>query len=257
MAFSGLGADRLTGGSGLTKPWVRIDLTWVRVGAGTGWRGYGPSGKHIYRLLSLDIKSLFTNIPVDECIEVIRDHTTGPSPTFKNLPVDSDIFCDLLKLCTGFNQFSFADKHYSQISGLPMGSSISPVMSNIYMEHFEVYLMDDVIPANIRPLLWMKYVDDIFCCYEDMATFETFLDLLNSIRPTIQFTFELSRTDRFIDGQPSLPPDVTESLPFLELEVMRKSTGNLTFRIYRKPCHAGNYLHAFSHQPLSQNTTVI
>ena len=43
----GLGADRLTGGNGLTKPWVRIDLTWVRVGAGTGCRGYGPSGKRL------------------------------------------------------------------------------------------------------------------------------------------------------------------------------------------------------------------
>ena len=38
---------------------------------------------------------------------------------------------------------------------------------------------------------------------------------------------------------------------------MRKADGSLTFRIYRKPCHAGNYLHAFSHQPLSQKSTVI
>ena len=64
------------------------------------------------RLLSLDIKSLFTNIPVDECIEVIRSHTTGPDPVFKNLPINADRFCELLKLCTSFNQFSFGDQHY-------------------------------------------------------------------------------------------------------------------------------------------------
>ena len=130
-------------------------------------------------------------------------------------------------------------------------------MSNIYMEHFEVNLMEEMIPANMRPLMWLRFVDDVFCCYEDMTMFETFLDLLNSIRPSIQFTFELSRTERTVPGQPDLPTDVTESLPFLELDVMRKADGNLTFRIYRKPCHAGNYPHAFSHQPLSQKSTVI
>ena len=125
------------------------------------------------RLLSLDIKSLFTNIPVDECIEVIRTHTTGPNPVFKDLPINADRFCELLKLCTSFNQFSFGDQHYRQISGLPMGSSLSPVMSNIYMEHFEANLMEEMIPVNMRPLLWMRFVDDIFCCYEDMTMFGT------------------------------------------------------------------------------------
>ena len=56
-----------------------------------------------------------------------------------------------------------------------------------------------------------------------MTMFETFLDLLNSIRPSIQFTFELSRTERIVPGQPDLPADVTESLPFLELDVMCKT----------------------------------
>ena len=208
------------------------------------------------RLMSLDIKSLFTNIPVDECIEVIRDHSTGPSPAF-NLPVDPNIFCELLSMCTSFNQFSFLDQHYRQVSGLPMGSSLSPVMANIYMEMFETYLMQDMIPDYMKPSLWYRFVDDVFACFEDMSLFATFLEHLNSIRPTIQFTFELSRRERVIEGLPDLPTDIVESLPFLELEVMRKSNGKLVFRIYRKPCHAGNYLHAFSYQPLSQKTSVI
>ena len=209
------------------------------------------------RLMSLDIKSLFTNIPVDECIEVIRDHSTGPSPAFKDLPVDPNIFCELLTLCTSFNQFSFLGQHYRQVSGLPMGSSLSPVMSNIYMEWYEACLMQDMIPDYMKPSLWLRYVDDVFACFEDMSLFATFMEHLNSIRPTIQFTFELSRTEREIEGLPDLPADIVESLPFLELEVMRKSNGKLVFRIYRKPCHAGNYLHAFSYQPLSQKTSVI
>ena len=87
--------------------------------------------------------------------------------------------------------------------------------------------------------------------------FDTFLELLNKIRPSIQFTFELSRIEKTLDGSPDLPDNVIECIPFLELNVMRLIDGNYTFSIFRKPCHAGNYLHAYSYQPTSQKSTVI
>ena len=137
-----------------------------------------------------------------------------------------------------------------------MGSSLSPVLSNIYTEHFEEYLLED-IPVAMRPVLWLRYVDDVFCCYEDMSMFDAFLERLNSLRPSIKFTFELSRMSDTTNGSPELPANVSECLPFLELNVMRLSDGNFAFSIYRKPVHAGNYLHAYSYQPLFQKETVI
>ena len=203
------------------------------------------------RLLSLDVKSLFTNIPVNEVIEVIRDHSTGTDPIF-SLP-DPELFCDILKVCTSFNQFSFNDKYYRQITGVPMGSSLSPVLANIYMEHFETYLLED-IPVDLRPNLWLRYVDDIFCCFRDIAMLDSFLVMLNQIRPTIKFTFELSVVNTDFSA---LPTNVSETIPFLELNVMRTTDGNFSFSIYRKLCHAGNYLHAYSYQPLFQKNSVI
>ena len=38
---------------------------------------------------------------------------------------------------------------------------------------------------------------------------------------------------------------------------MRLTNDSFAFSIYRKPVHAGNYLHAYSYQPLSQKSTVI
>ena len=38
---------------------------------------------------------------------------------------------------------------------------------------------------------------------------------------------------------------------------MRSTDGSFRFSIYRKLCHAGNYLHAHSYQPLFQKTSVI
>ena len=58
-------------------------------------------------------------------------------------------------------------------------------------------------------------------------------------------------------GLSDFPDDVVESIPFLELNVMRLVNGRFTFSIYRKSCHAGNYLHAFSYQPRSHKSSVI
>ena len=137
-----------------------------------------------------------------------------------------------------------------------MGSSLSPVLANIYMEHFESYLLED-IPVDMRPTLWLRFVDDIFICYEDMDKFEEFLQRLNNIRPSISFTFELSSMSDTTSDISEFPRGATECLPFLELRVYRLNDGNFAFSIYRKPCHAGNYLHAYSYMPLFMKTTVI
>ena len=208
------------------------------------------------RLLSLDVKSLFTNIPVQEAIDVVREYSTGPNPTIRHLPIEPELFCELLTVVTSFNQFTFGGRHFRQITGVPMGSSLSPVLANIFMEHFEQQLLDD-IPTDVKPVLWLRYVDDVFCLYKDMSKFDDFLNILNGVNPAIQFTYELSRVERTVNGSADLPVNVLESLPFLELNVMRLDNGNFAFSIYRKPVHAGNYLHAFSHQPLSQKSTVI
>ena len=86
---------------------------------------------------------------------------------------------------------------------------------------------------------------------------DDFLSRLNSIRPTISFTVELSKT-RELDGNPhDLLDNVIECIPFLELNLMRLHDGTFTFSIFRKPCHIGNYIHAYSYQPLFQKQSVI
>jgi hypothetical protein len=40
-----------------------------------------------------------------------------------------------------------------------MGSSLTPVVSNIYMKHFEKLALDS---TQYKPSLWLWYVDDMF-----------------------------------------------------------------------------------------------
>ena len=69
-----------------------------------------------------------------------------------------------------------------------MGSPVSAVVANLYMEFFEELALQS---APSRPRFWKRYVDDTCCIMKDEV--EPLLNHLNSVRTTIKFTMELER----------------------------------------------------------------
>ena len=70
-----------------------------------------------------------------------------------------------------------------------MGNPLSPVVANIYMEHFEELALES---GESKPATWLRYVDDTFVIWnKGRDKLLDFLEHLNSIRPSIQFTMEL------------------------------------------------------------------
>ena len=220
-------------------------------------------------LLSLDVKSLFTCIPRKQIIEFLRNKSNGwgPNHTQKNseeppvysFDIDSSVFCDLVEICLKYNQFRVKDNFFRQIHGLFMGSSISPPLAMMYLEYFESQLYELNIPENIKAKEWARYVDDCFIVYEHSEDdFQKFLCALNSLDPYIKFTCEKSKTGE----EMGLSNEVIEALPFLDLLVIRhldsiSNTLSNKLSIYRKPCHSGAYIHAFSHAPISTKRATI
>jgi hypothetical protein len=88
-------------------------------------------------LVSFESVSLFTNIPVEEILQVITNRlNTYPSfPECSTLQAE-DIM-ELLDICLTTTYFNLEDKFYQQKKCMAMGNSLSPVASNIFMEHFE------------------------------------------------------------------------------------------------------------------------
>ena len=110
-----------------------------------------------------------------------------------------------------------------------MGSNLSPVLANLYMEYFECVLLPSIKPAG---MFWFRYVDDIFTLWDDKwGPFGDFLDKLNNLAPTIKFKAEWEDKG---------------NIPFLDILICRNN-GDLCFTVYRKPTHSGSYLHFFSH----------
>ena len=87
-------------------------------------------------LSSYDVSALFTSVPVDAVLRVIKD-LLEQDPTLKDRTVltVNDII-QLMEFCLKNTYFSFQDQFYEQVKGAAMGSLVSPIVANYYMEYF-------------------------------------------------------------------------------------------------------------------------
>lgn len=76
--------------------------------------------------MSFDVKSLFTNVPIVEAVDVIFQRTT----------LTADRIADLLELCLGSTYFCYKGEFFEQVEGAAMGSPVSAVVANLYMENW-------------------------------------------------------------------------------------------------------------------------
>ena len=105
----------------------------------------------------MDVASLYTNIPNTEEIEaaktaLLQGGQYGRKPSINNL-------CTLLHKVLTMNTFNFAGRHFLQVGGTAMGTKVAPSFDNTYMGWFEDQF---VYTYPKQPLLWVRYIDDIF-----------------------------------------------------------------------------------------------
>jgi len=191
---------------------------------------------HDKKLVSFDVDSLFTNVPLDDVLDFLERKL---SSFHQRIPIPVNYFIDLIRLCVTNNVFTFDGDFYKQIHGIAMGSSLSPVLANLYMEMFESELLPSILPPDT---IWFRYVDDIFSMWQmNRSDFDDFLNRLNNLARTINFKVEWEDSGK---------------LPFLDV-LLSNVNGSLKFSVYRKPTHTANYLHFFSNHPLYIKKSVV
>ena len=196
--------------------------------------------------LSLDVESLFTNVPVEPLLDFLhRKHNEGKLPLPEGYNIDG--FLDLMRLCVKATVFTFEGTYYRQRQGVSMGNPLAPVIACLYMEFYETELRHSL--SGPQPSFWVRYIDDILLqwpySYEE---FKTFLMHLNMKEDLINLQCEWETTD------PTHPGCAT--MPFLDLLIHRSPEG-LSFSIYRKPTATDLYTHYYSAHSLPTKKGVI
>lgn len=147
-------------------------------------------------LVSMDVTSLYTNIPQEEGINTVCE--TYDNYHKNNPPIPTHYLREMLRLILKENSFQFNGKNYLQIHGTAMGTKMAVAFANIFMAKIETQILSKNV---IKPTVWKRYIDDIFSLWEISKTdIEQFIEQANSHHPTIKFTAEISDAEAiFLD----------------------------------------------------------
>jgi len=119
-----------------------------------------------YIMCSFDVESLYTNVPVDEAINLTLDYMYKQNKLI-NVPFHRQQMKQFLELSIKDAPFQFHNKIFKQADGVGMGNPLSPILADLWMQKIEQKL--NKFSTN-KPIIWLRYVDDIFCLFAILKT---------------------------------------------------------------------------------------
>ena len=85
---------------------------------------------------SFDVDSLFTNIPLEETINICTNLLYNDEDVIEG--ISKSEFKNLLSLANQESYFIFNDVLYKQKDGVAMGSPLGPTMANVFLSFYEI-----------------------------------------------------------------------------------------------------------------------
>ena len=165
------------------------------------------------------VTSLFTNIPVQETIDIVINLIFNHNP---NLNITKKELKKLFIFPTSQAHFIFNSKFYNHIDGVAMGSPLASVLANTFMGFNESKWLNG---HNLnKPKFYLRYVDDILAAFDKEQDSLNFLNFLNKRHPNIKFTVE---------------KQINHSIAFLDVFISGINNQNLTLQAYHKSTYTG------------------
>ena len=174
-------------------------------------------------LYSLDFVSLYQNIDPEHATFVLTDFMSRILDT-NHLSIYA--FKVLLTLLFENNVFKFKNNYYRQQKGLIMGCICGPTIANLYL-----YIMEQNWINIHKPLLYYRFIDDIFLVTEKELNFKQFEETFIYLKLTLNHG---------------------NTINFLDLNISFNSiTNKLETSVYYKPTNNFSYLITSSDHPES------
>ena len=110
-------------------------------------------------MVSFDVTSLYTTIPIDQALLIIRDLPEHDQKLADRTLLSPKQILDLLDILLRTTYFKFNGDFYQQTDGAAMGGPTSAIVSEIYMQSLETTA---ITTADHPPKVWEHHVDDVF-----------------------------------------------------------------------------------------------
>jgi hypothetical protein len=113
-----------------------------------------------YRMVTFDIKDLYVNIPIKETIQITKEmlHINNDTQTTHQI-------LSLLEIILEQNYFQFKQKINKPKQGVAMGSPISGLIAEIFLQHHEQKHVKQALDKK-HVLLYTRYVNDVMVIYD-------------------------------------------------------------------------------------------
>ena len=109
-----------------------------------------------HKLASFDITDLYTNIPVKDTLKILRNNLSDSC--CMNTQMINELI-NLLEVVLKQNYFTFDGLFYFQDDGLAMGSPLSGLLADIYLNFYEnTHMLNNNIYAK-KIIFYARYVD--------------------------------------------------------------------------------------------------
>ena len=128
-------------------------------------------------MASFDVVSLFTNIPLEETINICLDKLYANTDKVNNITRTN--LKKLITMASKENHFMFDGKFFDQIDGVSMGSPLGPILANIFMCNLENRALTNYL--GILPTVYKRYVDDCFLIFGSAQQSQVFFNYLFSL----------------------------------------------------------------------------
>ena len=182
-----------------------------------------------YRIVSLDVKSLFTNLGNKLVIKALDKRASQIRSKWSIL---FDEIISAFELLSGNTFFQFDKKYFVQTYGTPMSSPVSGSFADLVLDDLE---SDCLKKLFFSPLFFYRYVDDIITCIS-YNKIDKILAIFNSYEQRLQFTHEI---------------EIDNKISFLDV-LLIKNNDTIETNWYTKPTFSGRFLNFHSKHPLSQ-----
>jgi hypothetical protein len=186
------------------------------------------------RLITYDIKDLYVNIPINEVIQIIHNSLGCQTPQDKTTQI-----IKLTRTILSQNYFMFHNKIHYTNKGVAMGSPISNIIAEIFLQHYKnTYIKQALDKHYIQ--YYTRFVDDILIIYDNSKiTHEQITQQFNQLHTNLTFN-------------PS--QEIKKTVNFLDLQITR-GTHSLLMNIHRKPTITDTTIHYTSNHPNEHKTS--